>query len=265
MNANEILALKGASPEYKAKALSEMGYRRISNSHRIISRVDRPDFVQVLAEKLHRAPADFYIPGRDTVDGHWCDHYRRCFSHDKIDGVPEEIFKLIPGSNHDACGYVHLKEKQDPIATAQFFGGYVEIFSGTQPPLADANSEWPKEGSKWLSDKGNIFTVLGISNANPSAIYTTVNVVYRDQDDNLFSMPFSRWRAADYLMPIPKAGSKWKHKNGTDYVVLGVTNLSASKARLGEYPATISYKRLKDGTEWSRPLSRWAGSFTPSE
>lgn len=57
----------------------------------------------------------------------------------------------------------------------------------------------------------------------------------------------------------PERWSVWRHKNGDEYVVLMVTNESD---RQDEYPATVVYWRPRDATRWSRPLSRWHGSFT---
>lgn len=61
-------------------------------------------------------------------------------------------------------------------------------------------------------------------------------------------------------MEIPKENSLWRHKNGCFYEVIAVSNLEAT--RQDEYPATVTYKRITDGSVWSRPLSRWNGSFT---
>lgn len=61
-------------------------------------------------------------------------------------------------------------------------------------------------------------------------------------------------------MDIPKVGSIWDHKNGSTYTVLMIYNRKSD--RQDEYPVTVIYERLSDGTVWSRPLSRWYGSFT---
>lgn len=61
---------------------------------------------------------------------------------------------------------------------------------------------------------------------------------------------------------IPAENSVWRHKNGNEYLVLLVTNLDAFADRRDEFPPTIAYRRLKDGTCWSRPLDKWHGSFT---
>ena len=87
-----------------AKQLIAAGYCKTSNKYRMVSRIDRPDFVQALAEHLRRAPADFYVPGEDTVDGGWCDYYRRVLSKDTLTVEPE-IFKHIPSSGHNSTGF----------------------------------------------------------------------------------------------------------------------------------------------------------------
>ena len=57
----------------------------------------------------------------------------------------------------------------------------------------------------------------------------------------------------------PVLNSRWIHKNGTQYTVICVTNLKAT--RQDEYPVTVVYYDDDDNL-WSRPLSRWHGSMT---
>lgn len=59
---------------------------------------------------------------------------------------------------------------------------------------------------------------------------------------------------------IPKPGSRWLHKSGTQYTVALVTNLGTTKP--GEYPPTVVYFS-DDDCWWSRPLVLWHGSMTP--
>lgn len=82
-----------------------MGYRVISRRHRIIARIDRPDWIYIMAKDLLRAPADFYVPGETAPDSNWCDHYRRCYSKHKAK-VSEDVLQFIPGSGGDSVGYV---------------------------------------------------------------------------------------------------------------------------------------------------------------
>lgn len=59
---------------------------------------------------------------------------------------------------------------------------------------------------------------------------------------------------------VPK--TLWRHKNGDLYELRGVTNMLATPDRYDEYPMMVVYKRIKDKSIHSRPLSRWPGSFT---
>jgi len=101
-----------------AQELIAKGYRRVSSRHRIVTRIDREDWKERLAADLGRSVADLYIMGSNggvpvvgrAVAGQWCDYYRRVMSRDKIEGVPEDVFKLIPSSCHDPCGYVPINE-----------------------------------------------------------------------------------------------------------------------------------------------------------
>lgn len=86
-------------------ALIKRGYRRVSNKYGRVARIDRPDWVQVLAIRLHRAPADFYVPGEPNPTGSWCDFYRRTYSEDVLEMDPT-LAQKIPSSCHDPVGYV---------------------------------------------------------------------------------------------------------------------------------------------------------------
>jgi hypothetical protein len=101
------------SPYLVANELAARGYRRVSNRHRLVSRIDRPDWVERLARVLQRAPADFYVPGEAIPAGNWCDHYRRCLSTDVIE-VDVDTFRLIPGSGYDQVGYIPAKGEEMP-------------------------------------------------------------------------------------------------------------------------------------------------------
>lgn len=93
-----------------------LGYRRISNSYRMVARIDRPDWLEVMARALLRVPADFVErsgPYTGQPTGGWCDHYRRCLSKDRVTLSPEE-FKKVPGSGHDPCGFVPLTPSEVP-------------------------------------------------------------------------------------------------------------------------------------------------------
>ena len=80
----------------------------------MVTRVDRPDWKEHMARE--HSPWD---AKRGTDDGpRWvrclgdgaADHYRRVYSMDSIEGVPEPIFKLVPGSNWDTCGYIEVTQ-----------------------------------------------------------------------------------------------------------------------------------------------------------
>lgn len=62
---------------------------------------------------------------------------------------------------------------------------------------------------------------------------------------------------------LPCPGQLWKHKNGCVYEVIMLANMTSE--RWDEYPPTVVYRRLIDQTVWSRPLSRWHGSFVGTE
>lgn len=89
-----------------ASKLINWGYRKTSNNHRLVARIDRPDWYRYMAQE--HAPWD---PNGEGID--WVfnmgpaaagDHYRRCYSRD-FKTVPHAVLELIPSSNHDDCGY----------------------------------------------------------------------------------------------------------------------------------------------------------------
>lgn len=94
------------SAEEVAARLRAQGYCRTSRRHRMVSRLDRPDWLQHMARQMGRAVADFYRPNGE-FSCQWEDHYRRCFSQDTRT-VSDEVFKLMPSSNEICQGY---KEK----------------------------------------------------------------------------------------------------------------------------------------------------------
>lgn len=98
--------------DLSAEELTRLGYRRISNAYRLVARIDRPDWVEVLATAMRRAPADFIVrDGSGMISGQWCDHFRRCYSRD-IHTVPQAEFKKIPHSGFDPVSYVGLKPER---------------------------------------------------------------------------------------------------------------------------------------------------------
>ena len=58
----------------------------------------------------------------------------------------------------------------------------------------------------------------------------------------------------------PEIGSLWIHRTSEKlYVVYDYTNEHTERPE--EYPVSISYMRLEDGTKWSRTLDRWHASY----
>jgi phage terminase small subunit len=87
---------------------TSLGYRRISNRHCIVARIDRPDWLEHMAEQMHRSPAFFLIRGGRAVgkvEAGWFDHYRRCYSRDRITLTQNE-YKKVPASGWDTTGFI---------------------------------------------------------------------------------------------------------------------------------------------------------------
>ena len=90
-----------------AQQLINAGYRRTSNSYRMVSRVDRPDWKEHMAKQ--HSPWSFE-DGMKWVNGlgsSASDHYRRVYSKDTL-MVSPTVFSKIPTSIHDPVGYIPL-------------------------------------------------------------------------------------------------------------------------------------------------------------
>lgn len=85
--------------------LRNAGYVGVSNRHLLIARIDREDWLIVMATALRRAPADFYVPGAKEPAHNWADHYRRCFSGDKMP-VTADIYRLMPRAHDGPCVFL---------------------------------------------------------------------------------------------------------------------------------------------------------------
>lgn len=76
--------------------LHKQGYRRISNKYKLVARIDRDDWLDVLAKELRCSRADFYMLDGSGIGNQWRDHYVRVYSKDQITVKPE-IYKLMKG------------------------------------------------------------------------------------------------------------------------------------------------------------------------
>lgn len=63
----------------------------------------------------------------------------------------------------------------------------------------------------------------------------------------------------------PENGTYWESKQGLLYRVLVISNSSAEESRKDEYPETITYERITDGSIWSRKLISWHDNFKKVE
>ena len=78
-----------------AGELTARGYRRTSNAYCRVGRIDREDWLDVLAAERHCSRADFYnVDGSGIGDRHR-DHYVRTFTKDRHTVAPE-VIRLIP-------------------------------------------------------------------------------------------------------------------------------------------------------------------------
>jgi hypothetical protein len=74
-----------------AKELREMGYIKTSNAYCSVSRVDREDWLDVLARERHCSRADFYNYDGSGVGHQHYEYYCRVYSKDTLTVHPEII------------------------------------------------------------------------------------------------------------------------------------------------------------------------------
>lgn len=92
--------------------LIAQGYRCISRKFGLISRIDRADWREHMAQK--HSPWDPKGDGMRWVGclelqpGSAEDQYRRCYSKDTLEISPSASFK-IPCSDHDPVGFIDFK------------------------------------------------------------------------------------------------------------------------------------------------------------
>lgn len=66
----------------------------------------------------------------------------------------------------------------------------------------------------------------------------------------------------DDVEPAPDPGTFWQHRNGTRYQVMALANMAS---RRPEYPPTVVYVNISNGTLWTRPVADWYRSMTRIE
>lgn len=93
-------------------AMIAAGYRRTSRKFLGLCRIDRPDWREYMA--FQRAPWDPAGEGMNWVNGiGGADHYRRCYSEDRIQLADSEVFMMFPPSRDG--------EKDDDYVEATHF------------------------------------------------------------------------------------------------------------------------------------------------
>lgn len=103
-----MTAFKGGEPttDKSAEELTALGYCVTSRAYGLVSRIDRPDWLEHIATEMRRAPADFIVrDGSGRPSGQWCDYYRRVYSKDTHTVDPERL-KQIPSSSFESIGHV---------------------------------------------------------------------------------------------------------------------------------------------------------------
>lgn len=128
-----------------AEVLIKQGFRRVSNSGLIVSRIDRHDWREYMARQ--HSPWDPSGDGMKWVfvlsrqAGSAEDHYRRCYSRCKL-VLTKDIYDKIPSSNGDPVGYVNVstfRQERTCQVQVQLFslGDYVRTPDGVARVVED--------------------------------------------------------------------------------------------------------------------------------
>ena len=105
---------------FTVENLINSGYRVISNKHGIIARIDSPywfnnlghlptktkNMLQWYYHEHNFEPSESTKEMLDREARTQEDHYRRCYSMDRIEGVPFEIIQALPNSTAEITGFV---------------------------------------------------------------------------------------------------------------------------------------------------------------
>jgi hypothetical protein len=73
----------------EAATLTKQGYRKISSKYKLVARIDKDDWLDILARQLNCCRADFYKLDGSGIANNWKDHYIRVHSKDRITVTPE--------------------------------------------------------------------------------------------------------------------------------------------------------------------------------
>ncbi len=74
--------------------LTLKGYKKVSNAFCIVARIDRDDWVEVLAKEQCCSSDYFYNKHTSDIDDRYRDHYIRVYSKDKLVIAPR-IYKKM--------------------------------------------------------------------------------------------------------------------------------------------------------------------------
>lgn len=77
-----------------AGEIMQKGYRKVSNAYCRLARIDRDDWLDVLAKQLQCSRADFYKLDGSGIDDQWRDQYVRVYSRDVLTVHPQ-IAKIV--------------------------------------------------------------------------------------------------------------------------------------------------------------------------
>jgi hypothetical protein len=91
--------------ELPVAELIARGYRCVSRKYGIVSRIDRPDWIDVVIANTHRTVCSITA---DIKSGRWQDFYRRVYSKDTLK-LGAYRGRQFPNSGFDPVGYVELK------------------------------------------------------------------------------------------------------------------------------------------------------------
>jgi len=168
-----------------AQELVDQGYYPVSNSYRMLHRIDRADWLQHMARHMNLTVADFYKHD-GTLGERWGEHYCRVHSKDgkTVDQETYQAVKKLWGSRTPTYVGAAPATKTDPLAAAEAShkAHWLAFGVDTWPKVAEEfgrvlreyNDDLRKQGMRFTARKEHLQRYLPIALRHAVEMFLTV-------------------------------------------------------------------------------------------
>lgn len=94
----------------EGERLAASGYRAISNKYRVVARLDRPDWREQMAAQHAPWSFDEGMRWANGLGDGAANHYRHCYSKDKLENVSADAYKVVQHAGGASHGWGRLTE-----------------------------------------------------------------------------------------------------------------------------------------------------------